>query len=166
MIQPNIFSLSTRSWRPIAYAIIQGGDAYRKLQGVANFYDTHWQIGLMVEIELYGLPNTRNNSPRFLGLHIHQNGDCSNNFNNTGQHYNPTQAVHPYHLGDLPSVLNSNGYAFLAFYDSFLSLENVVNRSIIIHDQRDDFTSQPSGDSGNKIACGVISLASSLNGYE
>lgn len=154
----NIFSLSTLSHKPRAYAMIQGGTDYPSLQGVAYFYETHWQIGLMVEVEFSGLPNTEEHSPRFLGLHLHENGDCSNNFANTGMHYNPTNADHPYHIGDLPSILNSNGYAFLAFYDTFLSLENIRGRSIILHDNRDDFTTQPSGDSGNKIACGVIKI--------
>lgn len=156
MNQNNIFSLATLSQHPSAYAMIQGDDTYPNLQGIANFYETHWKVGLMVEVELSGLPNTKEYSPRFLGLHIHENGNCRQNFTNTGEHYNPTDAIHPYHIGDLPSVLNSNGYAFLAFYDTFLSLNNIVGRSIILHDNRDDFTTQPSGDSGNKIACGVI----------
>lgn len=152
----NIFSMLTLSPIPSAYAIIRGGNAYPSLNGIVNFYETQWHVGLMVEVELTNLPNTSNNSPRFLGLHIHENGDCSQNFENTGSHYNPTNAVHPYHIGDLPSVLNSNGYAFLAFYDTFLSLDDIVGRSIILHEKRDDFTTQPSGDSGNKIACGII----------
>ena len=71
-------------------------------------------------------------------------------------HYNPTEADHPYHLGDFPSSLNSNGYAYLAFYDGYLSLPAILGRSVIVHSQRDDFSSQPSGDSGDKIACGIV----------
>ena len=89
-------------------------------------------------------------------MHIHEYGDCSDDFANTGMHYNPTGADHPFHIGDLVPLLNSNGYAFTAFYDSFLRIEDVVGKTIIIHDNRDDFTSQPSGDSGEKIGCGVI----------
>lgn len=158
MNNKNIFSLSIQSNTPDASAIIRGGDAYPDLIGVANFYQTRADSGLMVEVELSHLPDSVSYSPRFLGLHIHENGDCSNDFDDTGMHYNPTNAVHPYHLGDLPSVLNSSGYAFLAFYDGFLDLRGISGRSIILHDQRDDFTTQPSGDSGSKIACGVIKL--------
>lgn len=141
---------------PLACASIRGGHLYPDLIGIANFYPTRWGTGTIVEVELVNLPNTTSFSPRFLGMHIHENGDCSNSFENTGMHYNPTGAVHPYHLGDLPPVLNSNGYSFMAFYDGFLEISDIIGRSLIIHENRDDFTSQPSGDSGNKIACGVI----------
>lgn len=142
--------------RPAAYAILKGNREYPLLRGIVNFYTVPWQIGLFVEAEFSNLPNFPDYSPRFLGFHIHENGDCGQNFTNTGSHYNPTGADHPYHIGDLPSVLNSNGYGFLAFYDTFLSLEAILGRSIIIHGQRDDFRTQPAGDSGEKIACGII----------
>ncbi len=151
-----IFSMSIVSNTPDATAIIKGGNAYPEISGIANFYCVRSQIGLMVEVELANLPNTISYAPRFLGMHIHENGNCQNNFAYTGMHYNPTNAAHPYHLGDFPSVLNSDGYAYLVFYDSFITLDDISNRSIIIHNQRDDFTMQPSVDSGDKIACGVI----------
>lgn len=157
----NIFSISVMSNTPDAYAMIQGGELFPNIVGIANFYRTRWKAGVMVEVELSNLPNSASYSPRFLAMHIHENGDCSNNFANTGMHYNPTGAAHPYHLGDLPSVLNSNGYAYMVFYDSFLNLEDIINRSVIIHGKRDDFTSQPSGDAGDKIACGVIKYTKS-----
>ena len=85
-------------------------------------------------------------------------GKKSNDFfiTHTGSHYNPTNAVHPYHIGDLPPILNSNGYSYMAVYDSFLEIDEILGKSIILHSQRDDFTTQPAGDSGEKIACGVI----------
>lgn len=156
MKDKTIFSMSILNNHPDASAIIQGGSDYPRISGIANFYYTRWNIGLMVEVELANLPNSTSYAPRFLGMHIHENGNCLENFENTGLHYNPTNAVHPYHLGDLPSVLNSNGYAYFVFYDSFLSLNDIMNRSIIIHSKSDDFKSQPSGDSGDKIACGII----------
>lgn len=152
----NIFSMSIVSNTPDAYAMIEGGIAYPDIMGIANFYQTKWNMGVMMEVELSNLPNSTIYSPRFLGMHIHENGNCGNNFADTGLHYNPTQAAHPYHLGDLPPILNSNGYAYLVFYDGYLSLEDIIGRSIVIHENRDDFMTQPSGDSGNKIACGVI----------
>lgn len=151
-----IFSMSILSSTPDATAIIRGGDGYLGIRGIANFYQTRWRVGAMVEVEFSGLPNDTSYAPRFLAMHIHENGDCSNDFKNTGMHYNPTGAVHPYHLGDLPSILNSNGYAYMVFYDAFLEIPDIVNHSFVIHQKRDDFTSQPSGDSGDKIACGVI----------
>ena len=157
MRSKNVFSMSIASHEPAAYAVIQGGSDYPDIIGTANFYETRWGEGLMVEVELDRLPNSASLSPRFLGMHIHENGDCGGeHFADTGMHYNPTGAVHPYHLGDLPPVLNSNGYAYQIFYDGYLGIQDILNRSIIIHQNRDDFTTQPSGDSGNKIACGVI----------
>lgn len=152
----NIFSMSIAGDGPQAYAVIQGGDAYPNILGTANFYRTKWNTGVMVEVELDNLPNNASYAPRFLGMHIHENGDCGNHFASTGMHYNPTGAVHPYHLGDLPPLLNSSGYAYMVFYDGYLELEDIIGCSIILHGKRDDFTTQPSGDSGDKIACGVI----------
>lgn len=151
-----IFSMSINSNIPDATAIIRGGSAYPEISGVANFYYVRSGIGLMVEVELANLPNSISYAPRFLGMHIHENGNCRDNFAYTGMHYNPRNAVHPYHLGDFPSILNSNGYAYLVFYDSFITLDDIAGRSIIIHSKQDDFTTQPSGDSGDKIACGII----------
>ncbi len=152
----NIFSTLVNSKRPDAFAIIRGNSQYSNMFGLVNFYAVRGNVGIIVEAEVSGLPNDSSFSPRFVGMHIHESGNCSDDFANTGVHYNPTGAVHPYHLGDLPPLLNSNGYAYGAFFDSFLSINELIGRSIIIHDNRDDFTSQPSGDSGTKIGCGVI----------
>ena len=62
------------------------------------------------------------------------------------------------HTGDLPPLLNNNGYAYLSFYDNRFRLKEILGKSIIIHSRRDDFTSQPAGDSGEKIGCGVITV--------
>ena len=59
-------------------------------------------------------------------------------------------------MGDMPPLLTGNGYSFLCFFDSCLSLSQVIGRSVVIHGGVDDFTTQPAGDSGMKIACGVI----------
>ena len=94
--------------------------------------------------------------PAFFAFHIPENGDCSRNFENTGAHYNPDNVPHPEHAGDLPPLLSNDGYAWMVFYDSFLTLPMILNRSIVIHRNPDDFTTQPSGNAGEKIACGVI----------
>ena len=152
----NIFSTLVNNKRPDAYALIHGNDRYSNMFGLVNFYSVRGNVGIVVEAEVSGLPNDASYSPRFVGMHIHENGDCSDNFENTGSHYNPTGADHPYHLGDLPPLLNSNGYAYGAFFDGFLRIDELIGKSIIIHNNRDDFSSQPSGDSGVKIGCGVI----------
>ena len=64
----------------------------------------------------------------------------------------------PYHAGDLPPLVSMNGYAWMCVYVQHLDLKNVIGRSVVVHSQADDFTTQPSGNSGEKIACGVIDI--------
>ena len=71
-------------------------------------------------------------------------------------HYNPNQCAHPYHAGDLPPLFGSNGYAFEAFLTDRFTVSEVIGRTVIIHSKPDDFSTQPSGNSGEKIACGEI----------
>lgn len=143
--------MSLENGIPDAAAVIRGAGNYPELIGRVGFFQTPMG-GLLVNTEVYGLPQEET----FLGFHLHENGDCSQSFEKTGMHYNPKNVPHPQHAGDMPPLLNSNGYAFTAFYTDRLQLSDVLGRSVIIHSQRDDFTSQPSGDSGEKIACGVV----------
>ena len=71
-------------------------------------------------------------------------------------HYNPTNAMHPQHAGDMPSLLANDGNAFLIFYTDRFHPEDVIGRAVIIHAHPDDMTTQPSGNSGAMIACGEI----------
>lgn len=71
-------------------------------------------------------------------------------------HYHPITQIHPKHAGDLPPLLSNHGYAWMPFYTTRFSVMDIIGKSIVIHNMRDDFTSQPAGDSGVKIACGVI----------
>ena len=145
--------------KPNAYADIIGNDLNPLLMGTAYFYVTPFR-GLFVEIELCGLPyDFKNGCGQFYGMHIHENGDCSDNFANTGSHFNPTNTPHPEHAGDLPPLLGNHGYAYMTFYTCRLRLSDVIGRSVIIHAAPDDFTTQPAGNSGNKIACGIIKAA-------
>ncbi len=141
---------------PEASAWIMGNTDYSNLCGLVQFYDTPVG-GTLVIAELYGLPdkNTPGQS-HFYAMHIHEQGNCTPPFTQTGSHYNPTQMPHPEHVGDLPPLLSNQGWAWTAFYTDRFVPRDVIDRSIVIHSLRDDFTSQPSGDSGDKIGCGVI----------
>jgi len=151
--------------RPAAAAWIRGNASHPNLGGIVRFYAVS-SVGILVNAEIFGLPdnerafmsNAVNARPLsyFYGMHIHQFGDCRPPFDQTGTHYNPDGTPHPEHAGDMPPLLSSNGYAWLAFYDARLSIDEIVDKSIIIHAGRDDFTSQPAGDAGDKIGCGVI----------
>jgi len=75
-------------------------------------------------------------------------------FSDVMSHYNPNGCEHPYNDGDLPPLFGNGGYALCAFLTDRFSVNDVIGRTVIIHDQPDDFTTQPSGNSGTKIACG------------
>ena len=141
---------------PEAYAKIAGNADNPSLHGIAYFYPVPFG-GVMIETEVYGLPY--DNVPpygQFYAMHIHETGDCSLPFSNTGNHYNPKGLPHPAHAGDLLPLLGNEGYAYSIFYTDRFNLKDIIGRSMIIHSAPDDFTTQPSGGSGDKIACGVI----------
>jgi superoxide dismutase, Cu-Zn family len=103
------------------------------------------------------------------GFHVHEKGDCSApDASSAGAHYNPTQQPHgdpagaSHHLGDMPNVTaDGEGSAELDATVTGLTLrtaqaDDIVGKSIVVHEKADDYKSQPSGDSGNRIACGII----------
>lgn len=140
---------------PCAYSVINGNKDNRRLNGTIYFYNTPFG-GTLVEAEVDGLPVNPDNPVTFYGMHIHENGDCTLPFDKTGDHYNPSSAPHPEHAGDLPPLLGNYGYAYTVFYTDRFNIDEIAGRSIIIHSSPDDFTSQPSGNSGTKIGCGII----------
>ena len=96
----------------------------------------------------------------FFGFHIHEGnactGDAEDPFADTKGHYNPEKEEHPRHAGDLPPVLSNDGTAWMEIYTGRFYPMDVVGRTIVLHEMPDDFKTQPSGDSGMKIACGEI----------
>lgn len=156
-ITPRINFIQLLSYeRPDAAAWTTGNTAYPRLSGLVKFYRTSYS-GILVEAEVFNLPDIdEQGSSDFYAMHIHDAGDCSDNFQNTGDHYNPEQVPHPNHAGDLLPLMGNQGYAWSAFYDKRFTLDEIIGRSVIIHSGRDDFSSQPSGNSGTKIGCGVI----------
>ncbi len=143
---------------PFAMAWIQGNDTHRGLNGLVRFYPTPYE-GILIDAQIFGLPDANSdNASQFYGMHIHEFGNCDIPFDKTGNHYNPTNMPHPDHAGDLPPLLSNHGYAWQAFYDKRFAMEDIIGKSVVIHGMRDDFTSQPSGGSGEKIGCGVIKV--------
>lgn len=140
---------------PQALALVYGSKKYPDLKGTVRFYQTPYE-GILIAAEFYHLPSENTDSPSFYGFHIHENGDCSDDFAKTGSHYNPLNQPHPKHAGDMPPLFSCNGYSFMTFYAEQLMISQVIGKSVIVHEKPDDFTTQPSGNAGNKIACGVI----------
>ena len=149
----------TLSHHPRARAAIRGSAQYPAIRGEVRFHET--PRGVLVVAEISGLPQAVGSceSPVF-GFHIHEGGACTGNrtdpFFDTGTHYNPGGCPHPYHAGDLPPLFGANGYAVLAVLTDRFSVDEVIGRAVVIHSRPDDFKTQPSGDAGEKIACGVI----------
>lgn len=145
--------------RPAAHAVITGDAKHPELVGHADFFS--YKNGTVMMVELNGLPfDPAPCASNIYAMHIHAVGDCSADMNMTfsgaGGHYNPTDCPHPSHAGDLPPLFGNRGYAWQAFYTERFSVKDIIGRSVIIHEKRDDFTSQPSGDAGGRIGCGVI----------
>lgn len=110
--------------------------------------------GVLVTAEIRGLPESE---AGFFAFHIHEGNSCGGAaFAETKAHYNPCDAEHPRHAGDLPPLLSCRGRAYLQVLTDRFRLGEVMGRTVVIHAGVDDFTSQPAGNAGRKIACGVI----------
>ena len=71
-------------------------------------------------------------------------GNADDEFANAKMHFNPSNCPHPYHLGDLPPLLENDGYAFMSVLINKFKINEIIGKVIIIHDMPDDFTTQPS----------------------
>ncbi len=135
-----------------AIALLRGGETAPGLTGTVRFYQR--RDGVLVEAEISGLPPSRTG---FYGFHIHEGTDCGGaGFSDTGGHFNPGNTQHPNHAGDLPPLLAHDGRAWLRFLTNRFRVADVLGKTVVIHGDPDDFHTQPAGDSGMKIACGVI----------
>ena len=117
---------------------------------------------LMVHAKVSGLqPGSEH------GFHVHETGSCaSTDGTSAGGHFNPDGKPHgpqcgPHHAGDMPSLkADAAGNVDLKFMLMGPTVApgstSVVGRSVIVHAQPDDYTTQPTGNSGARIACGVI----------
>lgn len=108
-------------------------------------------------------------TPGAHGFHVHEWGDCSApDGMSAGGHFNPLHMPHgapnslQRHAGDLGNLMaDASGKAHYVFVDNNLSLTgptSIVGRSIIVHEKNDDLHSQPAGNSGARIACGIIGV--------
>lgn len=116
-----------------------------------------------VKVDLAGVP------PGIHGFHIHEKGDCGDNGNAAGGHYNPSGTAHgapaadPHHAGDFGNVTaNAAGEVHTSFTTRSVTVEagpmTAVGHAVILHANPDDLTTQPTGNAGGRIACGVVTL--------
>ena len=140
---------------PTAVAHIHGGDQAPEIYGEVQFYQEEDRV--LISANVAGLPESESG---FFGFHIHEGGSCTGeDFSRTGNHFNPQSKPHPDHAGDLPPLMLCNGGAYMTLMTDRFRVKDIIGRTVIIHDRPDDFTTQPSGNAGTKIACGVIEEA-------
>lgn len=143
--------------RPDARARLAGSPAYPQIQGEVQFFQTRW--GTLVAAELSGLPEEEGESGIF-AFHLHSGDQCAGDqedpFRDADGHYNPLDRPHPQHAGDLPPLFSNGGRAFQVVWTDRFTVAQALGRTVIVHRRPDDFTTQPSGNAGEKIACGVV----------
>ena len=145
-----------------ASAIINASSG-SEVSGTATFTQTGQKVMLRIEVE--------NVSPGEHGVHIHEYGDCSApDGKSAGGHWNPTNVDHgkwgvgEFHLGDIGNIMvGEDGTGSIELATDLWEVGtgsdiDVVGKSIIVHADPDDFVSQPSGNAGARIGCGVIEL--------
>lgn len=146
--------------KQMAICRLMGSKEYSNLRGIILFNQNEENV--LVRISISNFPvNKRNCNQSVASLHIHNGSTCTPNtkpaFTNAFEHYNPNKCNHPYHAGDLGNLfINKNGTARLDMITDRFTVEEIINKTVILHMNKDDFTTQPSGNSGEKIACGII----------
>jgi superoxide dismutase, Cu-Zn family len=144
----------------------------------AKLYATENNTQNVGEADFYSLPdgqikmalvlNIPSKAGSSVAVHFHEHGDCGNMGNNAHGHWNPTKENHgkwgsaSYHSGDIGNIfLNAKGYGKVGIITnrwsvSNTSSNNIIGLGIIVHGDTDDYKTQPTGNSGPRIGCGVI----------
>lgn len=146
--------------RPMAVAVLAPA-ANGKVKGQVTFLEE--TEGIRVTANIEGL------TPGPHGFHIHEKGDCSAaDFSSAGGHFNPGNMKHgsptdpEHHVGDFGNIeANPEGVARFErvfHWLTFKGTNSILNKAVVVHAKADDLTSQPSGDAGGRIACGVIQM--------
>ena len=116
-----------------------------------------------VTIDLAGVP------PGVHGFHIHDKGDCGDNGNAAGGHFNPATTAHgaptvdPHHAGDFGNVTaDPDGRVHVELITRSVTVEagpnSAVGHAVILHANPDDLVTQPTGNAGARIACGIVQM--------
>lgn len=147
-----------------AVADIKGGPLAPQLKGTVLF--TNVSGGTWVCVNVIGLPRYQPGmdgkqpiGPH--GFHIHEKGSCETGnpedpFKAAGGHWNPTNQPHGNHAGDFPVLFSNNGLASMCFFTDKFKVQDILGKTLIIHESPDDYRSQPAGNAGRRLACGVI----------
>jgi len=146
-----------------AKAIIKGGLVYPDINGMALF--TQYSDGVEINVKVHNLPPFSREGGLAIGpfaFHIHTGKSCEvgtlqDPFPLVGSHYNPYNQPHGNHAGDFPVLMPmSNGTAVLKFTSDKFTVSDIIGLTVLIHQSPDDYRTEPAGNSGEKIACGVV----------
>ena len=129
--------------------------------GIGTLTLTSTPVGAIVSGTLRGL------LPGPHGIHVHETGACEPPFESAGGHFDPAGAEHGFlseggpHAGDMTNVtVGEDGLVAVEILDTFLTLDRTLfdedGAAMVIHAGPDDYRTQPSGHSGDRIACGII----------
>jgi superoxide dismutase, Cu-Zn family len=145
-----------------AMATLAATETDTALTGTVDFMTQNGKVKMVLTLSVPKLAN------KSVAVHIHEMGDCGDMGKGAHGHWNPTNQQHgkwgsgSFHSGDIGNVsLDAAGKGTLELETDLWSLggdekTNILNRSIIVHSGTDDFTSQPAGNAGSRIGCGVI----------
>jgi Cu-Zn family superoxide dismutase len=150
---------------PVARAVVEARSG-STLAGEATFLRS--DKGVRLELTVTGV------QPGTHAVHLHEKGDCSApDASSAGPHWNPTTEDHgswgkpPHHLGDIGNLeVGADGTGRLSFTTDRWTVgsggpADIVGKALLVHASPDDFTSQPAGNAGGRIGCGVVAVAGS-----
>lgn len=125
---------------------------------------TQTPTGVLLDIEVSRLP-----AGQWVAFHVHETGSCDHetNHESAGGHYNPTSQEHGFlategpHAGDMPNqYVGDDGILRAQVFNPSVGIgegdSDIAGHALMIHAKADDYRSQPSGDAGDRLACGVI----------
>ncbi len=145
-----------------ASATISGTEKDTSVSGFVTFVQAYGKVKMV--LNLY-IPSKANSS---VAVHLHEMGACGDMGKDAHGHWNPTNQQHgkwgssSFHLGDLGNVaLDAKGHGTMELVTSLWTIggsanNNILGRSVIVHSGIDDYVSQPAGNAGSRIGCGVI----------
>jgi Cu-Zn family superoxide dismutase len=145
-----------------ATATLTGIKPDTTVSGMAQFTADGSKVKLKLQLTIASMPD------KVVAVHIHEKGNCGEMGQAAGGHWNPSGKMHgkwgsnSFHSGDIGNVtLDANGNGHLEMETDMWSIggdpkTNILNRSIVVHNGTDDFVSQPSGNAGGRIGCGII----------
>ena len=148
-----------------ATATLAGTKPDTAVNGTVHFDKDGDKVKMKLDIEV---PKKANQS---VAVHIHAMGDCGDMGKHAGGHWNPTNKNHGkwgsenFHSGDIGNInLDKSGKGTLELETDLWSLggdstKNILNKTIIVHSGVDDYKSQPAGNAGERIGCGVINAS-------